>query len=142
MTTYKVNVTREDGWWMVAVPELDRYETADGSTNLSDTTQARRISGVASQARDLICTVTDVAPSQVDLDITISVDDIDVSALAEAVTDSRALAERYATAAQAHAKDLVRELTAHGVPVRDTAELLDISPQRVSQLAAANSEHA
>lgn len=67
MHTYEVNVTREDKWWMITVPELTRYVTADGSINLSDTTQARRLSEVPTQARDFICTVTDQAPSEVEV---------------------------------------------------------------------------
>lgn len=75
MHTYQVNVTREDKWWMITVAELDGYVGADGSINLSNTTQARRLSEVASQARDFICTVTDKAPSEVATNITICADE-------------------------------------------------------------------
>jgi predicted XRE-type DNA-binding protein len=33
------------------------------------------------------------------------------------------------------AQEYAHWLTTHGVPVRDVAELLDVSPQRVSRLA-------
>lgn len=43
MRTYDVTVTREDRWWMISVPGLDRYQGRDGSVNLSTVTQARRL---------------------------------------------------------------------------------------------------
>ncbi|BBZ03914.1 hypothetical protein MCHIJ_33510 [Mycolicibacterium chitae] len=137
MHIYKVHVVRDDRWWMITVPELHGYVTRDGSTNLSDTTQARRLSEVPSQARDFICTVTDVAPSKVSVDITVSVDDIDVTAAAEKVNRDRELAERHMAAAQGEARDLARKLAARGVPVRDVGEVLGVSFQRAQQLITA-----
>lgn len=134
MHTYKVNVTREDKWWIITVPELDGYITADGAINLSDTTQARRLADVPKEAADFICTVTDSAPSAVKLEITIAVDDIDVTAGAEKVAHNRELAERHAEDAQVAARTLARNLAAHGVPVRDVGEVLGVSFQRAQQL--------
>jgi hypothetical protein len=136
MHTYQVNVTRDDRWWMITVPELDRYTMPDGSINLSDTTQARRLAEVPGQARDFISTVTDKAPSEVDMNITICVDGIDVTARAGKVVNDRELANRYAAAAQAEAKALARDLAAHGVPVRGVGEVLGVSFQRAQQLIA------
>ena len=98
---------------MITVPELNRYVAADGSINLSDTTQARRVSEIVSQARDFICTVTDQAPSEVGVNITITVDGIDVTTRAGRVANDRALAERHAAAAQEAARELARDLAAH-----------------------------
>ncbi|WP_301120328.1 hypothetical protein [Mycolicibacterium fortuitum] len=69
MHTYKVNVTREDKWWMITVPELDGYITADGAINLSDTTQARRLADVPKEAADFVSTVTGQEPSLVGVNI-------------------------------------------------------------------------
>lgn len=77
MHTYKVNVERDDRWWMITVPELMGHVSASGAINVGDTTQARRISEIHSQAHDFICTVTDQAPSEVAVDITITVDGIE-----------------------------------------------------------------
>lgn len=68
---YEVTVTRDDKWWMITAPELAGYVRPDGATNYSDTTQAREPGEIASQARDFICTVTGVSPSEVDLHIVI-----------------------------------------------------------------------
>lgn len=138
MHTYQVNVTREDRWWMITVPELHGYKDAAGAINLTDTTQARRLSEVPGQALDFICTVTDKAPSEVGVQINIAIDGIgDVTMRADKVRKDRELAERYATAAQEEAKELARDLAAHGVAVRDVGEVLGMSHQRAQQLISA-----
>lgn len=137
MHTYQVHVTRDDKWWMITVPELAGYKTPTGAINLTDTTQARRLSDVPAQARDFICTITDTAPSTIDMKITIHIDDIDVTGRAAKVRTDRELAERYATAAAQEAKKLARDLAAHGVAVRDVGEVLGMSHQRAQQLISA-----
>ncbi|KLO31568.1 hypothetical protein ABW16_01635 [Mycolicibacter heraklionensis] len=134
MHTYQVNVTRDDRWWMIDVPELAGYVGADGAINLSTTTQARRLADVPSESADFICTVTDSAPSTVQLRISIKVADIDVTAEAKKVAVERELAEAHSASAQATARLLARGLAAHGVAVRDVGEVLHVSFQRAQQL--------
>lgn len=134
MHTYRVEVTRDGKWWMITVPELAGHRSTDGSVNLSDITQTRRLSEVARQAREFICTVTDSAPSAVGLEVTVTVDGIDVSGRARRILDERELADRHAAAAREQATQLARDLAAHGVPVRDVGEVLGVSFQRVQQL--------
>jgi len=134
MHTYKVNVTRDDRWWMITVPELAGLSAADGVINVGDTTQARRLSDVPGEARDFICTVTDSAPSQVGVEITVTVGDIDVTAEAAKIAHDRELMERHAAAAQAQARALAQRLAQHGVSVRDVGRVLDVSFQRAQQL--------
>ncbi len=127
---YKVEVTREGRWWMINVPEIDQL------------TQARRISEIVPMAESLIAVSTD----QPLTDITVRVVGIDVPGLgdvaARAVTieDARKAATRAAEAAQHAAAEYARALAQAGVPVRDTADLLRVSPQRVSQLARARDD--
>jgi len=137
MHAYEVNVTRDGRWWMITVPELAGYVSADGAVNLSDTTQARRLSEVESQARDFICTVTDCPPSAVSMNIGITVADIDVTARMAQVAEDRERAERYAAAAASEARELARDLAAHGVAVRDVGDVLGVSFQRAAQLTSA-----
>ena len=134
MHTYRVEVTRDGKWWMITVPELAGRRGADGSVNLGDTTQARRLSDVGRQARDFICTVTDSAPSKVGVDITVRVGGIDVTTRARRIVDEREIADRHATAAREQATALARDLAAQGVPVRDVGEVLGVSFQRAQQL--------
>lgn len=134
MHTYKATVTRDGKWWMVEVPELDGYVTPSGSVNVGAVTQARRLAEVASQAKDFICTVTDAAPSEVGVDVTVTVDGIDVTGRAAKVVEDRELADQYAAAAAAEARELARDLAAAGVAVRDVGEVLGVSFQRAQQL--------
>jgi hypothetical protein len=137
MHTYRVNVSRDDRWWMITVPELYGYVDAAGAVNVGDTTQARRLADVQTEARDFICTVTDSAPSEVGLAITVTVDGMDVTARAEQVISARELADRYAAAAGLQARKLARELASHGVAVRDVGDVLGVSFQRAQQLISA-----
>lgn len=118
---YKVHIKREGRWWMVHIPELDGL------------TQARRLGESALMAREWIAVSTDTPIG----DISVRVEGVevpglgDVAARATAIVDARMAAE----AAQRDAIDFARELTKAGVPVRDTAALLQVSPQRISQLS-------
>ncbi|HWF26997.1 MAG TPA: hypothetical protein VG327_01235 [Mycobacterium sp.] len=124
---YKVEVTRQGRWWMINVPEIDQL------------TQARRITEIVPQAESLIAVSTD----QPLTDITVRVVSIDVPGLgdvaarAASIEDARNTAAHAAEAAQHAAAEYARALAGAGVPVRDTADLLHVSPQRVSQLATA-----
>ena len=124
MHTYKATVTRDERWWMITIPELNGYVTPSGAINLSDTTQARRIADVPGTAVDFICTVTDRAPSEVSVQVSIVIGGIDVTARAAQVATDREEAARLAAVAQLEARELARDLTAHGVTVRDVGEVL------------------
>jgi len=58
--TFVIEVTRDGKWWMITVPELAGYVAADGSINLSDTTQARYGGEIDDMASDFIATMLDV----------------------------------------------------------------------------------
>ncbi len=128
MHEYKVEVTREGRWWMINVPEIDQL------------TQARRISEIVPMAESLIAVSTDQPLT--DIAVRVVVIDVpglgDVAARAAAIEDARNAATRAAEVAQHAAAEYARALARAGVPVRDTADLLHVSPQRVSQLATAH----
>jgi len=125
MHEYKVEVEREGRWWMVHVSDIDGL------------TQARRISEIEEMARSLIAISTDTPLDDVAVHITsITVPGVgDVAEKAAEITRLRAEAHRLEAAAGQAASDYAKVMTREGVPVRDIAELLDISPQRVSQIA-------
>lgn len=125
---YQVEVFREDGWWMVAIPEI------------SGLTQARRLSEAAAEARSYIATSTDTAPE----DVEVVIIDIRVPAgdgrqawhLIEETARARARQEQLEIAAADVLLDYVANLTGADIPVRDIGYLLQYSHQRISQLAA------
>ena len=123
MSTYRVDVTREGKWWMVAIPELD------------DLTQARRIGEAELMAREVIALRTGAALDDIEVDMHIDVDDIsDAGARAEKIRAERREAERLEQQALTESKALARELADRNVPVRDIGELLGVTFQRASQL--------
>lgn len=65
MQTFDIEVTREDRWWIITVPELDGYRDADGAINVGITTQARHEGEIDAMARDFIATVIDVSVESV-----------------------------------------------------------------------------
>ena len=125
MPTYTVTVTREDGWWMVAVPELDLL------------TQARKYSEVERMARSVIAMSRDIPHDSFSLDIT-------VPEVAEAITAMRVAEEAaesarlLAAAARRVAAQRAYETTAS---YREAGALIGLTHQRVEQLVK-ESAHA
>ena len=127
MYEFKIEVVRDGRWWMVHIPEIDGL------------TQARRLSEAETMAREYIA-----------LDQNLPYDDIKVETasvrtgdpeireileMAREIRSKRAHAQQLEQEALSDAQQFAHWLTTYGVPVRDIAELLDVSPQRVSQLA-------
>lgn len=123
---YKIEIERDGRWWMVHIPELDGL------------TQARRLSEAELMGREWIA-VTTGTPLD---DVTVSIANITVPGIGEiagpahAIVDHRTRATHDLEAAQREATRYAATLMHAGVTVRDAGTLLDLSPQRVSQLAA------
>lgn len=121
---YKAEIVRDDKWWMVHIPEIDGL------------TQARRLSEAAKMGREYIALATDTPISDIAVDIvSVTVPGIgNVAIRASTIREHRDAVQAAAAAANQEARDYAAALTAAGVPVRDAAELLGVSPQRISQL--------
>jgi len=124
MDKYRAQVTRDGRWWMISVPEIDGL------------TQARRLSEVELMARELIAVTLDLRLSEVAVDVTLDIDDIDVESTIKAIRKEKEDAALLEEDAAAKTKTLVKELVAHNVPLRDIGAMLGLSFQRVHQLAA------
>jgi len=109
---------------MISVPEIDGL------------TQARRLSEVELMARELIAVTLDLRLSEVAVDVTLDIDDIDVESTIKAIRKEKEDAALLEEDAAAKTKTLVKELVAHNVPLRDIGAMLGLSFQRVHQLAA------
>ena len=129
MHHYKVEVSRDGRWWMINVPEIDQL------------TQARRINEIEDMAPSLIAITTDTPLTDITVQITsINVPEFgDIAGGAREIEAARRTAVQANEAAQRAAADYVQSLAKAGVPVRDAAALLHVSPQRISQLAKAGS---
>jgi hypothetical protein len=126
VTRYKVEVERDGKWWMIHVPDIDGL------------TQARRLSEVEEMARSLIAISTDTRLESVAVDVvTIHMGSPHFAELlgkAESIKDRRGQIRKLEESVLRDSREFAYYLNADGVPVRDIAELLGVSPQRVSQL--------
>ncbi|MGH3505287.1 MAG: hypothetical protein ACRDQA_31000 [Nocardioidaceae bacterium] len=118
--TYRVDVYREDGFWMVQVPELDLL------------TQARRLDEVERMARSIISLDQEIETDSFEVLI-----HTDLGLIGDQIDEARSLR---ATADEANrkaaklARESARTLYADGLPLRDVGALLDVSFQRAQQL--------
>jgi hypothetical protein len=120
---FEVDVLRDGKWWMINIPEIDGV------------TQARRLAEAGQAAAEYIALSEDLALSEVEVDIvSVDVNGMDVHAAGELVeqlrTEVRALEGLIAQLTSATARQLVDD----DVPLRDIAEVLGVSHQRVAQI--------
>lgn len=123
MKRFEVEVLRDGKWWMINIPEIDGV------------TQARRLAEAGQAAAEYIALSEDLALSEVEVDIvSVDVNGLDVHAASELVeqlrTEVRALEGLIAQLTSATARQLVDD----DVPLRDIAEVLGVSHQRVAQI--------
>lgn len=127
MHEFKIDIARDGRWWMVRIPEIDGL------------TQARRLAEADSMAREYIALDQNLPLDDIAVEIvSVTVDGLTDGGLLNAAREIRTLRARASALereATEKAHEYTRRLTTNGVPVRDIAQLLAISPQRVSQLA-------
>ena len=116
-------VTRSGEWWAVEVPEVPGVFT-----------QAKRLEQVPEMVRDAVALMAEVDEGSVEVDIEARVS----IPLDEQIMRAKALSQQ-ARSASDQAAELRRQMVARlrheeHLTVRDVGVLLDISPQRVSQL--------
>ncbi|KAA1426606.1 hypothetical protein [Nocardioides antri] len=123
MKRFEVDVRRDGKWWMINIPEIGGI------------TQARRLAEAGQAAAEYIALSEDLALSEVEVDIvSVDVNGTDVRAAGELVEqlriEVRALEGLIAQLTSATARRLVDD----EVPLRDIAEVLGVSHQRVAQI--------
>jgi hypothetical protein len=124
MHTYDITVERDGRWWMITVPEIDQV------------TQARRITEIEDMARSLVAISTDAPLTDIAVHIrSISIPTLgDVASTAHHIEGQRKEVRRLEAKTAEATQQFAVDLTNRGIPVRDVAALLGVSPQRVSQL--------
>jgi predicted RNase H-like HicB family nuclease len=119
--SYTAHCVREDGWWIVTVPEID-----------GEFTHARRLDQVIDLVSDAIALWLEVEPDS--FDVVIEADVQGISAVEEA-TEARRAAEDAKLRASVTTATAVVELFQGGLlPLRDIGTLVGISHQRVAQI--------
>ena len=125
MTTFRVAATREADCWSLVAVDVEGREVAS---------QSRRLDQAEAAIREAIALVLDVEADTFDVDIAPDLSHIAVSdGTLEALELRRDLAE-LADRAHRQTPGAVAELRRAGLTVRDVAQLLDVTPSRVSQI--------
>lgn len=123
-TTYKVTATREDGWWVLDVPELEGVFS-----------QARRLDQAEDMARDAIAVMLDVPEESFDVVVEPRLMGAAAKDLQEAL-EARGWLVEVQTKAATTTVTATRRLHEEGLPVRDIGRLLGLSHQRVAKILA------
>ena len=126
MESYKVRYERDpSGWWIVTIPEVQGCRT-----------QGRSIAEGRSRIREALALfIDDAAAERAEL-----VDDIRLPAAVKRKIREVAVVRRRAEQLNARAQEVTRAAASQltgpvGLSLRDAAEMLGISHQRVQQLA-------
>jgi predicted RNase H-like HicB family nuclease len=121
--TYTAVCRRAGDWWAISVPEIKGVHT-----------QARRLDQVEAMARDAIALFLDVTPDSFAMEVRpeVPAEAVEAVAARKAAREAETWADKLTRAA-------ATALLAKGYTVRDAGALLNISPQRVSQLTAGSS---
>ncbi len=124
---YTVRARPRGKWWAIEVVELPGIFS-----------QAKRLEHVNDVARNAICLQLDVPAESFDL-IVEPILDPPVELVVKAAVAARRDMSRAQADAAAASREAVRTLIELGLPLRDIGRLLDISHQRVAQLAGSSS---
>ncbi|MFZ2242559.1 MAG: hypothetical protein WAV90_23925 [Gordonia amarae] len=125
MSGYTALVERGERFWIVHVPEVER------------STQARTLREVDDMARDLVHLMTGEPADTLNLTIQWPADVADaIDAFQRARAESERARARMEALAHEQAHIVARLVSQDHLPVRDVGALLDVSYQRVAQLAA------
>ena len=118
--TYKVITGLEKKWWWIEIPGVDMGFS-----------QAKSYRQVEAMAREVISLLMDVPEDSFDVTIEVRGDEAEVL---RKVALTEEAAREAKLAADAEKRKAITSLRATGVPVRDVAELLHVSPGWVSEL--------
>jgi hypothetical protein len=125
VNTYRVTATRDGAWWSLVASDVQGREVAS---------QSRRLDQADAAIREAIALVLDVDADAFEVDISPDLHQVEVSNdTLEALELRRALAE-LSDRARRRTPAAVAELRAAGLTVRDVAQLLGVTPSRVSQI--------
>ena len=118
------NCHRCDGWWAVSVPEIEGLHT-----------QARRLDQVSAMVLDAATLLTGRTEQDFTVTVVPQLPSTDQKRIAELRKAKARLAQAEIEAAAA-SRSVVATLRNQGLTVRDVATILNVTPARISQLAA------
>ncbi len=122
--TYKVVAARGEKYWVLTVPEVPGVFS-----------QARNLAEVEPMIRDALSLGLEVEPNSFGVDVDVALPSDELAELRN-IRVARIEAARLQRETADRAKALVARLESEGLSRRDISEVLGVSQQRVSQLAA------
>lgn len=120
-TTYTAEVYREDGWWMIRIPDLDLL------------TQAENWAEVDYMGRGVIASDLDISMSDVALDVTVLVD-AETRRLLDLADRLAVDAEKARGGVLAARQEAARRLHGDGFSYRLIGRVMGLTHQRAEQL--------
>lgn len=124
--SYKAVATHHPPWWAIEITEgLPDHMFAH--------TQVRRLTAVEQTAREVIAALTEVEPDDVDVEITIRMPEALAGAHA-ALARADETARKATRDARKHRIRAARIARDEGLTTRESALLMGVSHQRISQL--------
>lgn len=127
--TYHAIAERDDRFWLVHVPEVQRH------------TQARTVDEIEPMARDLIAIMTGAPPDAIDVEVTVELP-ASVQAKLDRVEQARTTERTARADAAAELRSAADELKRSGMSVRELGRVLGVSYQRASQLTSGSARQA
>ncbi|MEX2328083.1 MAG: hypothetical protein WD575_00015 [Nitriliruptoraceae bacterium] len=125
MTTYRVTARRDGDWWSLVADDVNGREVAS---------QCRRLDLADSAIREAIALVLDVEADVFNVQVIAEVEGMPVSKETLELLELRRQLAQLGERSRRGTPNAVRELRAAGLTVRDVAELLGVTPSRVSQI--------
>lgn len=121
-----------DGTWTIEIPELTSI--APSGVTIVATGSALNYRGISKAASNLAAVWLDVAPHDIDVDITVEAPD-NIAELIEQSKTAAAEAEAAAALTERLRRTVVRELRGKGYSLEAAGAILGVTYQRVQQLA-------
>lgn len=125
MTTYRVTARRDGDWWSLVADDVGGRDVAS---------QCRRLEQADSAIREAIALVLDVEQGAFEVQIDPEVEGMPVSEETLELLELRRQLAHLGERSRRGTPKAVGELRSAGLTVRDVAELLGVTPSRVSQI--------
>lgn len=123
MSTYTAAVTREDGYWVGVVEGLR-----------GGATEGRTLANLEAELRDLIAGLLDLDEDSFELEMRLGAELNEVGFLVERMIEAQEQLARARQGYVAAQQEAVKALAEKHVSARDSAKLMGVSHQRISQL--------
>ena len=131
--TLAARAYRDGKWWTIEIPELTSASPRGGDSRIMAVGQARNVKDIQAAAVDLAAVWLDVDESDIAVNVTIEIPEAAAELFAQAKKNEETARQAVSEAARQW-REAVRTLTADGLSQADAARILDLSPQRISQL--------